>query len=397
MKHIPVKSILIGILSFLVCINLYKSISLYSHPDSPYDARNIFLAGKMWLKHQNPYNDSLLKLEWQQTASFYDIASTKAPGFKDCGMIYPFWSIPMLYPYFASIWPISKLLILFLSGIFLLTLAYFTYKSFAEVGLSFALCLLILLAFKSSLIAVALGQPLLMSMASIMVSWYFYQKNKDTLSGLFLGVAFVKITLCLPFVLLFMLSKKWKLLAYSALIPVMGALVFYSQAGHFYWAEMAQNINQQMQINYAGHTITAVNTNLTELGILLNYFGGVSYSFLSIFNPSMIIIGSLGLMWCYSKNYMNAAELLALLIVWHFLFSYHLIYDCILLIFLIPLFKNRRMFNWVWMLLLCPLFLPINGIFKSIAWIHFHLPIALLSLFLNLVYVCYRNHTIRAL
>ncbi len=395
MKPTIIKSGLIGILILMACLNLYKSTPSYSHPDSPYDARNIFLAGKLWLKNQNPYNDSLLKAEWNKTTALYSIQSTKSPGFRDCGMIYPFWSIPLLYPYYAATWPISKLLIWILSALFLLCIAYFTHKSFANSGFSFGLILLIFLAFKSSLVAVALGQPLLMSMAAIMASWYFYTKNKDALSGLLLGIAAVKITLCVPFILLFILNKKWKLLVYSSLIPALGALLFVTLSGQFYFTEMAQNVAQQMQINYAGHTITAVNTNLTELGILLNYFARVPYSFLSLFNPIMLILGSLGLMWCYHKKGFNTHEFLALLILWHFLFSYHLLYDGILLIFLIPVFKNRVTFSLAWIMFLSPLFLPLNGLFKSANWIHFHLPVTLLTLFLYLLYDCSRNRSLR--
>lgn len=54
---------LIGVLLCFVVLNIYKTKNLYSHPDYPYDARNVFIAGSLWLEGKNPYNDSLLKAE----------------------------------------------------------------------------------------------------------------------------------------------------------------------------------------------------------------------------------------------------------------------------------------------------------------------------------------------
>ena len=248
-----------------------------------------------------------------------------------------------------------------------------------------------ILAFKSSLVAVALGQPLLMSMAAIMASWYFYTKNKDTLSGLLLGIAMLKVTLCIPFVILFLANKKWKLLIFSSIFPILATFSFYQVSGNLYIPEMLKNMATQMQINYAGPTLTAVNTNLTELGILLNYFGGIDYKFISVFNVIMLFLGIIILAGFYLKGFVKEYSFLALLILWNFLFSYHLIYDCLLLVFLVPLVKTNDNMKWIWLAVLAPLFLPINGIFKNTDWIQFHLPITLLALFLYLVYASYQH------
>ena len=391
MKPILIRIGLIGILLCFIVQNIYKTKNFYNHPDYPYDARNIFIAGNLWLQGENPYNDSLLKTEWQNSAIQNNLNTTKPPGFKDCGMIYPFWAIPILVPYYLFSWPVAKQIIWILSWLFIFFIAWFATKSFNIKALNFWLWLLIILAFKSSLVAVALGQPLLMSMAAIMTSWYFYTKNKDTLSGLLLGIAMLKVTLCIPFVILFLANKKWKLLIFSSIFPILAAFSFYQVSGSLFIPEMLENMDTQMQINYAGATLTAVNTNLTELGILLNYFGGIEYKFISVFNVIMLFLGIIILAGFYLKGFVKEYSFLALLILWNFLFSYHLIYDCLLLVFLVPLVKTSGNFKWIWLVLLAPLFLPINGLFKNTDWIQFHLPVTILALFLYLVYDSYQH------
>jgi hypothetical protein len=396
MKPILIRRGLIGILLCFVVLNSYKTKNFYNHPDYPYDARNVFIAGNLWLHGENPYNDSLLKTEWQNIATQNKLNTTKPPGFKDCGMIYPFWSIPILVPYYLFSWPVAKQIIWLLSWLFIFIIAWFASKSFHIKALNFWFWLHIILAFKSSLVAVTLGQPLLMSMAAIMASWYFYTKNKEALSGLLLGIAMLKVTLCIPFVVLFLANKKWKLLIFSSIFPVLAALSFYQVSGNLYIPEMLKNMATQMQINYAGSTLTSVNTNLTEFGILLNYFGGIDYKFISVFNVIMMFSGILILVWFYFKGFIKEHSFLGLLILWNLLFSYHLIYDCLLLVFLVPLVKtngNETNGNgkWIWLVLLAPLFLPINGLFKNTDWIQFHLPVTILALFLYLVYASYQH------
>ena len=393
MKPILIRRGLIGVLLCFVVLNIYKTKNLYSHPDYPYDARNVFIAGNLWLQGKNSYNDSLLKTKWHNIAAQNNLNTTKPPGFKDCGMIYPFWSIPILVPYYLFSWPVAKQIIWILSWLFILIIAWFAFKSFNIKALNFWFWLLIILAFKSSLVAVALGQPLLMSMAAIMASWYFYTENKEALSGLLLGIAMLKVTLCIPFVVLFLVNKKWKLLLFSSVFPIVAAFSFYQVSGNLYFPEMLKNMATQMQINYAGPTLTAVNTNLTELGILLNYFNGMDYKFISVFNGALLMLGIITLVGFYLKGFLKEYSFLALLILWNFLFSYHLVYDCLLLVFLVPLVKTNGNMKWIWLVFLAPLFLPINGMFKNTDWIQFHLPVTILALFLYLVYECYRNYS----
>ena len=382
---------LIGVLLCFVVLNIYKTKNLYSHPDYPYDARNVFIAGSLWLEGKNPYNDSLLKAEWQNIAAQNNLNTTKPPGFKDCGMIYPFWSIPILVPYYLFSWSVAKQIIWILSWLFILIIAWFASKSFGIKALNFWLWLVILIAFKSSLVAVALGQPLLMSLAAIMASWYFYTKNKEALSGILLGIAMLKVTLCIPFVILFLANKKWKLIFFLSIFPIVAALSFYMVSGNLNIPEMFENMATQMQINYAGPTLTAINTNLTELGILFNYFNGTDYKFISMLNLFTLLFGIIILVGFYLKGFLKEYSFLGLLFLWNFLFSYHLIYDCLLLVFLVPLVKTNGHEKWIWLVLFAPLFLPINGIFKNTDWVQFHLPITLLALFLYLVYEMTKN------
>ncbi|MFM9943655.1 MAG: hypothetical protein ACKVQB_00335, partial [Bacteroidia bacterium] len=190
---------LIAVLFCIVILNFFKTFNLYSNPDFPYDGRNVHIGGKLWLKGENPYNDKLLNAEWDKIIIENSIESSKPPGFPDSGFIYPFWSVPMLAPYYFVTWPLVKYFIWLLSFIFLLIIVWFSYSSFKENGLSLFLYFLIIFAFKSTCVALALGQPFLFCLAALLVSWYYYQKNKDTIAGLVLGIAMVKITLCLPF------------------------------------------------------------------------------------------------------------------------------------------------------------------------------------------------------
>jgi hypothetical protein len=188
--------------------------------------------------------------------------------------------------------------------------------------------------------------------------------------------------------------KKWRLLVFSSILPLVSSLVFYAVSKQFYIVDMLSNMATQMQINYAGDVVNSVNTNLTELGILANFYGNVPYAIVSKINAVMLISGFGFLFITYLKKWCNAAQFLGLLVLWNFLFSYHLIYDVMLLVFLIPVvidFNSTRS-KIVMAALVSPLFLPLNGLFKSVNFVQFHLPLTLLALFLYLVYDCYRSY-----
>ena len=370
----------------LAGLHLYKTWPLYGQTDNPYDGRNVFLAGKIWFKGLNPYNDSLLKAEWKQWASGFTNSSVKEPGFPDCGMIYPFYSIPVLFPYFISGWKIQRILIWLLGILCLTGISILTYIIWNKALYRYPVALILVLAFKSSPAAVALGQPMLLSLFCILASWYFYIKNKEILSGIFLGLGMLKITLCLPLLIFFLALKKWKLLVSASVIPLLGGLIFFFKSGDLYIHSMLENMSTQMYINYAGHAISAVNTNLTEAGILFNYFLNTDSSTLLTLNAIFLPAGFVLAYFLFTRKLMDSSEFLAWLILWNLLFSYHLVYDCLILLFLIPIISNSRLSKTGWILVLSLLFLPVNGIFRDTGWIKFHLPFTLIALFLLLVY-----------
>lgn len=387
---------LTGLLSFIALFSCIKTVHRYTQPDSPYDARNVFLAGKLWQKKLNPYNDSLLKAEWKTIALQNKLNTSQTPGFPNCGMIYPNWSIPALIPYYFLPWPLSKIFIWVFSWLLIIGIAWFGFKSFSQSNISFALVFMPMVAFKSGPGAVALGQPVLLSLFAIMICWYFYQKKQDTVSGFWLGLACVKITVCIPFLIFFLANKNWKLLFMTLLIPLISLVSFYINSGQLYIPEMLANMSRQMHINYGGHVYNAVNTNLTELGILFNYFGNVGYEIISKFNLVLFAMCSIVVYTFYKKGMLEPYHFLGLLILINFLFSYHLIYDCLLLVFLIPIFSRlkQKWQKWLAGIILLPLILPINKLIK-IPIFQFHLPITLLVLLLYLVYDSYQIYRSR--
>lgn len=379
----------------LASIYTFKSFFAYPLPDNPYDARNVFLAGKLMLSGQNPYNDRLLKSHWLHYSSFSPQSgkSIKPPGFPDCGMIYPFWSIPLLWPYYcvpehigAHTWQIQKWLVYILSWLLLLTTARVLSTTFTGIQLGFWTILTAMLAFKSGAVAVMLGQPLLFSMLWLVLSWNCYTRGKDALSGLFMGLALVKVTVCIPFLLVYLAMKKWKILLYSGLFPTLGALIFYLCTGSFYLESMLYNMSHQLSINYAGNAINAVNSNLTELGILLNFFVGIDFTLITRINLLLLLAGALVLFVLLRRSQIEEYNGLGLLILWNFLFSYHLIYDVLLLVFCIPVLQQSKLAIHWWLLIFSPLFLPVNGLLGQVEAIQFHLPVTLFFVFLFMVY-----------
>lgn len=396
MKPAVVRKVLLTALLFLVIANFIKIKPQFDSDDQPFDARNVFIAGQIWLSGQNPYNDSIIKSQWAGYVKTHRLDSHKQPGFPDCGMIYPFVSVPMLLPYYLfPNWElVQRHFVHGFSVLLILVIAVFAGLSFKNYGVKWWHILLLMLAFKSGWVAILLGQPLLLSFAAIMVSWYAYSIGNERVSGLFLGLAMLKVTICLPFIIYFLAHKKWRLLVFSSILPLVSCLVFYAVSKQFYIVDMLSNMATQMQINYAGDVVNSVNTNLTELGILANFYGNVPYAIVSKINAVMLISGFGFLFITYLKKWCNAAQFLGLLVLWNFLFSYHLIYDVMLLVFLIPVvidFNSTRS-KIVMAALVSPLFLPLNGLFKSVNFVQFHLPLTLLALFLYLVYDCYRSY-----
>lgn len=378
-------------LILLLIFNFLKSIDYYKHPDYPYDARNVHIAGKLWLQKKNPYDDAEIKHYWKQCTHNNHSKSLKEPGFPDCGMIYPFFSIPFLLPYYFLSWTFNKYFIWALSIILILTFGYLSRTFVMQKKVSLFLAMLSILAFKSSMVAVALGQPVLLSLVFLTLSYTYYQKSKELLCGLFLGLAMLKISICIPFIAWYFFNRKWKLLTVSVVVVLLSSIAFGLVSGSFYWNEMIQNISTQMSFNYPGTKLNAVNSNLTELSILANYYGEVSHSVLSRFNVVLLLAGYLGLGYLYLKRKINSVFVLPLLILWQFLFSYHLIYDCLLLVFIFPALTLDPRKTSIYLLLLSPLYLPINGVFRNLAIMQFHLPLTLLCLFLFVFYESYTS------
>ena len=100
MKPAVVRKVLLTALLFLAIANFIKIKPQFDSHDQPFDARNVFIAGRIWLSGQNPYNDSIIKSQWAGYVKTHRLDSHKQPGFPDCGMIYPFVSVPMLLPYY---------------------------------------------------------------------------------------------------------------------------------------------------------------------------------------------------------------------------------------------------------------------------------------------------------
>jgi len=200
--------------------------------DRPVDFRTLYLGQHLLLDGKNPYDDAVLKQAWRDIAADGEFETEIEPGLPRTPLVYPPWAValftvfgPLSYQLASRVWYVMlPVLLLGFVGV----LAGFSERR--ERAVVLADLLVIAFAFKATEWAYWVGQPVFLCLILGVTSWWLAEHDRPVLSGIALGLAAFKITLAIPFVVLFLYRRRFGVLAVAAmtgaaLITVFVALV----------------------------------------------------------------------------------------------------------------------------------------------------------------------------
>ncbi|GAB3873000.1 hypothetical protein GCM10028824_24040 [Hymenobacter segetis] len=394
---------LVLVLALVAAANLTKLSSVHFGPDRPVDFRPAYV-GQWALRHGlDPYQDRDIRESWRRIVADENLVSHSTPGLPDQAFIYPPWAAAWLgillgaLPYSLA-WPLWYGVVL----LALLAACYATQRALARLNappLTTADLLLTALALKATVVALINGQNTFMALALATGAWWAAGAGRRTLAGVLLGLAAFKITVALPFIGLFLLEKRWRSIVLGGAVGAVMLALFW-----FWAADPASSLASYRHLldfvqadvvrpTQPGYPLGRGMILQFELRNLLEFLrpGGHRWAGLAGLGLAGLVLVRL---WGLRRAGHSLDGLYALLLL-HLLgllFTYHVVYDALLLL---PLLAYGRAFpgrvQAGLLALTVPFFLPINGLLDRLGQpmalhlLYFTLPLATLGLLLYLL------------
>jgi hypothetical protein len=380
----------------LVTIAILNGTKLFKSgftPDSPSDFRTVYAGQKLLAQGKNPYYDQKVKAAWQEIIKSENLTSETAPGFPETPLVYPPWALVLFMPF--SLLFYSKAYLLWYAVLPLLLYGMLRQvqtlcRRYFQLEIPFMDLLVTALAFKSTFPALLVGQPLFLCLFLGFTALVYAEKNK-VLSGILLGLATFKITLALPFMLIFAFRRDWKTLCLAAFtgFVLLGIAFLLVPDGmemlQSYRATIAELYRNAFAVS--GAELPYFMPLLTEFGTVLVYLAPKLFSYLNLLYFGFLLC----CFWLLRRKIrlveLKEGYLFLLCALLTLLCTYHLLYDCLLLL---PLLGFMRQQSKKWQVaagLFCSVFfLPVNGILqalplpKAFDLLYFTTPLALLGL-----------------
>ncbi|MEX0965993.1 MAG: glycosyltransferase family 87 protein [Bacteroidia bacterium] len=365
-------------------------------PDRIIDFRPVYLAQRLLVQGKDPYLERNIQQEWQKVVEQEGIASAYVPVWPLSHVIYPPWALSMLS--WLSLFSYTVAYVLWYSSLpFLLSFILFAIARFSKLEMQYADLLLLSLAFKGTVASMLVGQPTFLSLA-LAFSALLAVNRRPFISGLLLGLAAFKVTVALPFVLFFIINKKFKALVAAGstgAILLLISLVLSSEPITML-ENYAANVSFMVDSFYDPHRpeypLNYVMITTTEITALLEFlWRGSSDAVGPVKNMLLALLFGF-IWWRHQKRKFNDVYLLLLLSAGVLLTTYHLFYDALLLLLLFPLsFQFTKRKRMLLLILLLPLFLPVNGLLDrlnvstQLHFLYFSLPVVLLFLLIWLL------------
>ena len=309
---------------------------------------------------RSPLDGKAMQEYWRQHVDFD--SARLVPGSDVMPAIYPPAAFVLYLPVgllpFSFAWALNLLLMVCA----LAAIVYLSKKIAAHAGydIPYIWIMLLLLAFKGTANALAVGQPTFLALALSLGSFYLALRDNNRLAGLLAGIAMFKFTLALP-VLAWMLRKRnLTALSWAALSACMLTLPVLIVSGLDILHTYIQNVEASRQFCFdtarPGFPLVYELSAFTEIRIL-----AALYPFLPSWLPSLLILPPLALLLWRHRNqdlaFYAVASLGSLLLL------QHLYYDVLMLLPLGVLWLYRRprsAADWIMVALLFTYFLPVN-------------------------------------
>lgn len=323
--------------------------------DMPLDMRQLYFGADLLAAGENPYPDENLKKRWLESLGEKS-EGLALPGAPENYLLYPphvLYALSVITPYIS--WVDFGGFIYVLNTLFILCAAWLLVKgrNRREVGL----LLLLLLGFRSLFTAWILGNPVLTSFCLLLWMMVNREEKGSFLNGLLLFIAAIKPTAALPFVFFILADRQYKTFLYFLLAGASVYLLMLANQGwdfHFtLWKGWFHNMSEQTEVVYGpGHSF--LKSNFSSLGVFLSdlFQTNLSGLFQILYGVSLL---GISLLIAFKK--LDKVRGLILLLLFALLFGYHLFYDLILLLIVIPLIADLKAFKWEGLLFLL-LYIP---------------------------------------
>ncbi|MFY0644106.1 MAG: DUF2029 domain-containing protein [Bacteroidia bacterium] len=375
-------------LGLLIAFNVFRwSQKDWNYAD-PIDFRGLYLGAELFADKQEIYNDSLARNYWLNHKESEQFESHSDFGDQWVSiMLYPPHAIVFSRGFSQMSWKQSRIwwwILCALSICCILILLYLITKD--------VLALYLVLAFKGTFFAIALGQPMLLVFAFLLLA-VLLQKKKSYLAGIFLGLAMIKFNLAIPFGIWFLLQGNFKLIGTAALTAVLLFLPAYLMYPDIISNYMTK-VNDYYVMLYNPHPLNMYTFSNSEITILLDYYFNNDTKVWKLINYCGQFLGYLWLSLSFLRKRMDRNYLLLGLLLVSFVFSYHLSYDALILLLPILLLPNVQ-YKWISIALFIILSLPWNAVFENYPIIKFNYPLILI--FGLLLFIFANKKTVNAI
>ena len=394
-------------------------------PDRPMDFRTCYVGQDVLRRGQNPYDDATLKAGWTRLVQREHLVSRTQPGLPNLPFLYPPWATALFgvsvgqLPY-AVAWPLWYALALLSLGL-LAGLWPHVLRAEDAPAIPWWQYLLFALALKGTVPALLTGQPTFAALAlgagalavaaagiktlearaaevaggtiSSEATAFPTHWRRQVLAGLLLGLAAFKVTLLLPFVAWFLWQKQWRSLTVAAAVVALLSAVAWHWAAFptdllpTYQHLLAQVRAQSFDPSDPDYPLTQGLTLRLELGNVLEWLRPGSSAAHPWLHGALWLAALARVGWQWRQKQRLAGWYIFLVVsTLTLLTTYHLYYDAVLLLPLLAFarYLPRRM-QWLLLLALLPLLLPLNGLALALGnpvglhWLYFLPPLGLLG------------------
>jgi hypothetical protein len=361
--------IFVVVLGGLILLNTIRIFKGALTDDAPADYRTLYTGSNLICQHKTVYDTAAHIALWAQVVQDEGLNSTSAPGqIHISALTYP----PHAYAFFlfnhVLTWKQSRIIW------WMVCLAFFV------IGLYFIKSTWIIalgLGFKGSYFALLLGQPMLLVFALLAGAISLVQDRRHVLIGILLPIMLIKFTLVIPLVVWLAVQKDWKALsigaALTASIYAVLIILFPSTLGDY-----LNTATRYYQFIYSSSPLNLYPQLNSESTSFIHTFIPMPMWLIKTINLLGQLIGFSCSILLFYKKRLDDCWLLYLLYLISFLFSYHLIYDALIL--LVPMaliYQSGHGRPWVYILPFVLLSLPWNMLMGALPVVQFHFPLIL--------------------
>lgn len=328
------KVLIIGVLLITSLIQLTRLKSFTKDAEETVDFRNIYLGAVLTKSNQNPYNDSLVKIEWERIRKAENLNQNIQPGLPTLGILYPNLLFKLFMPITYISFTYASMFIKIFVLLNLILFCFLIHEFLKRQGINIGLAIIILgiFALKPSVNLINVGQisPFLFNMLFLLVT--FRVKQKSNWVQLFISfLLYLKPTVAFASLPSIFTAKRKEILIYLAGPACVLAYFLFS----------GNTIVSSYLIQAQGQVANAYNPNVAEFPFTFEAMSNTQIE--SVFalthipkNLWLIIKATLALVtfvfFWKRKAKMSVDDLLLFGILTTLTFTYHKYYDLLLIL-----------------------------------------------------------------